>query len=297
VGCVLRGLTNVFSLQVPTKEELLAYGITPEFITYIKSLNYNTFRTFEGSTSDQEGRNEEGNETSLLTPGQVQHAKLIVQTVDEINELRYVLCPRYMSDQRFWEIYFCLANKYLPNLDAGINANAKLENANKHSDILSALQAPFNAIGSKIQSVTFSSIAGAREANDNSVAEDQSLKADAKVGDKATEIGRAGSQTAAEEATTMLEKDPDLEEYLKSSAMDEIDLDLNSDDEEINLDDYLNELSEDATAEKLTDVEVEAEATEGHSADVEAQKESDEEVGNQDCPTHEAPSSKSNADE
>jgi hypothetical protein len=295
MGCVLRDLSIGFSLQVPSKEELLAYGITPEFIIYIKSLNYNTFRTFEGSTSDQEGRNEEGKEASLLSPGQVQHAKLVVQTVDEINELRYVLCPRYMSDQRFWEIYFCLANKHLPNLDVEMNTNAKLESANKHSNILSTLQAPFNAIGSKIQSVTFSSIAGDRESNNNTVPEDHPLKNDERVGNKATEIGGSGSQSAAEEATTMLEKDPDLEEYLKSSAMDEIDLDLNSDGEEINLDDYLNELSEDATAEKLTDVEVEA--TEGYLADEEAQKESDEDVKNQDCPPDKAPSSESNADE
>lgn len=39
---------------------------------------------------------------------------LVVQVVKEINELRYVLCPKRMTDAQFWHIYFRLANKYLP---------------------------------------------------------------------------------------------------------------------------------------------------------------------------------------
>ncbi len=39
---------------------------------------------------------------------------LVVQVVKEINELRYVLCPKRMTDAQFWQIYFQLAHKYLP---------------------------------------------------------------------------------------------------------------------------------------------------------------------------------------
>ena len=39
---------------------------------------------------------------------------LVVQVVKEINELRYVLCPKRMTDAQFWQIYFRLADKYLP---------------------------------------------------------------------------------------------------------------------------------------------------------------------------------------
>lgn len=233
---------------MPNKEELLAYGITPEFIAFIKSLNYNTFRTFEESGT-------EDSESPLLSPGQVQHAKLIVQTVDEINELRYVLCPRYMNDQRFWEIYFCLANKHLPNLDSEININSKLHEADKHYDIMSSLQAPLTVIGTKIQSVTFSSIAGAREATTNSISDSQPLKTADKIDERTTEVWEPSSQERAEDSTTMLEKDPDLEEYLKSSTINEMDDEYTLDDEDINLDDYLKELSEEATGENSTDAD------------------------------------------
>ncbi len=39
---------------------------------------------------------------------------LVVQVAKEINELRYVLCPKRMTDAQFWQIYFQLAKKYLP---------------------------------------------------------------------------------------------------------------------------------------------------------------------------------------
>ena len=41
---------------------------------------------------------------------------LVVQVVKEINELRYVLCPKRMTDAQFWQIYFQLAHKYLPDM-------------------------------------------------------------------------------------------------------------------------------------------------------------------------------------
>lgn len=40
---------------------------------------------------------------------------LVVRSAREINELRYVLCPKRMSDAQFWQIYFLLAKKLLPD--------------------------------------------------------------------------------------------------------------------------------------------------------------------------------------
>lgn len=34
--------------------------------------------------------------------------------VKEIDELRFVLCPKRMNDAQFWSVYFLLAKKYLP---------------------------------------------------------------------------------------------------------------------------------------------------------------------------------------
>ena len=39
---------------------------------------------------------------------------LVVQSVKEINELRFVLCPKRMTDEQFWKIYFSLTKKQLP---------------------------------------------------------------------------------------------------------------------------------------------------------------------------------------
>lgn len=55
-----------------------------------------------------------GEHTQRLTPWQARHAALVVQSVKEINELRFVLCPRRMTDDRFWTVYFTLAKTHLP---------------------------------------------------------------------------------------------------------------------------------------------------------------------------------------
>jgi hypothetical protein len=38
-----------------------------------------------------------------------------MQSLKEINELRYVLCPKRMTDEEFWKVYFTLAKKHLPD--------------------------------------------------------------------------------------------------------------------------------------------------------------------------------------
>ena len=39
---------------------------------------------------------------------------LVVRCCREVNELRYVLCPKRMRDEQFWQIYFLLAKRLLP---------------------------------------------------------------------------------------------------------------------------------------------------------------------------------------
>lgn len=41
------------------------------------------------------------------------HLQFHIQ-VKEINELRFVLCPKRMNDAQFWSVYFLLSKKYLP---------------------------------------------------------------------------------------------------------------------------------------------------------------------------------------
>lgn len=51
----------------------------------------------------------------LLLCLQEHHAMLVVRAVREINELRFVLCPKRMTDEQFWKIYFILCKRYLPD--------------------------------------------------------------------------------------------------------------------------------------------------------------------------------------
>ena len=99
----------------PSDEQLRAYGITPECQGFVRGLNYASFRDSQGSeqaspsassSSQPEGR--------YLTRWQEQHALLICRQVKEVDELRFVLSPKRMTDQQFWAIYFQLVRQHLP---------------------------------------------------------------------------------------------------------------------------------------------------------------------------------------
>lgn len=99
-----------------SQEELLAFGITPDYQDFVRSLNYSTFRDFpeEHLQPLDDGGEGSGSGSKSLSPWQARHATLVVQSVKEMNELRFVLCPRRMTDERFWAVYFSLAKKHLP---------------------------------------------------------------------------------------------------------------------------------------------------------------------------------------
>jgi hypothetical protein len=97
-------------VQEVSEEELEAYGITPDFLDFIRSLNYATMRDFPtdhlaplnaDAASAAAGEDGPGKDPTAmaaaaqrLNPWQVRHATLVVEAVKEVNELRYVLCPR-----------------------------------------------------------------------------------------------------------------------------------------------------------------------------------------------------------
>lgn len=45
---------------------------------------------------------------------QAKHAMLVCLAVREMNELRFVLVPKFLSDEQFWAIYFALTRSQLP---------------------------------------------------------------------------------------------------------------------------------------------------------------------------------------
>lgn len=102
------------SKQGPSLAELRQYGITPEFKDFVRSLTYSTFRDYPTEQLDMSSAVSPSREMPYLLPWQEQHAMLVVQSVNEINELRFVLCPKRMTDEQFWKIYFNLTKKQLP---------------------------------------------------------------------------------------------------------------------------------------------------------------------------------------
>lgn len=102
--------------SAPSKEQLEAYGISSDFQSFVRSLTYSTFRDFPQEPADARSSAEvqQHKDGRYLTSWQEQHALLVVQAVTEINELRFVLCPKRMTDKQFWHTYFHLARKHLP---------------------------------------------------------------------------------------------------------------------------------------------------------------------------------------
>lgn len=98
----------------PSLSELRQYGITPEFKDFVRSLTYSTFRDYPVEELDMAESVSTDREMHYLLPWQERHAMLVVQSVKEINELRFVLCPKRMTDEQFWKIYFNLTKKQLP---------------------------------------------------------------------------------------------------------------------------------------------------------------------------------------
>lgn len=98
----------------PSLSELRQYGITPEFKDFVRCLTYSTFRDYPVDELDTTQSPSTDRQMHYLLPWQERHAMLIVQSVKEINELRFVLCPKRMTDEQFWKIYFTLTKKQLP---------------------------------------------------------------------------------------------------------------------------------------------------------------------------------------
>ncbi|XP_027337627.1 uncharacterized protein LOC113851362 [Abrus precatorius] len=100
------------------EEEESIYGITEELINHIKSFTLDTFKNFPLRDEDEGTYGEETQSSSTivrkdLSQWQERHAILILSRVKEISQLRYVLCPRHLKENKFWKIYFKLARSHV----------------------------------------------------------------------------------------------------------------------------------------------------------------------------------------
>ncbi|KAF8060625.1 hypothetical protein HT031_004802 [Scenedesmus sp. PABB004] len=87
-----------------------ALGITPELLQFVRSLTYSTFSDYPLDSLDLPP----DPAAAKLTPWQEGHARAVLEQVQQLQDLRFVLCPKVMDEHVFWLIYFTLCRRYLP---------------------------------------------------------------------------------------------------------------------------------------------------------------------------------------
>ena len=97
----------------PTEADLVAVAIDADFKAWAKTLSYASFcdGQSDGAPATPDAA---APPPPPLTPWQSRHALLIVQAAPEVDELRYVLVPKRLTERAFWARYFSLARARLP---------------------------------------------------------------------------------------------------------------------------------------------------------------------------------------
>lgn len=255
----------------PSTASLEAYGITPDLLDFIRTLSFATFSDFPGdqlaplssSTSQSTTTpidSNNANVVDVLNSWQVRHASLVVKTAKEVNELRFVLCPRYMTDARFWHIYFTLIMKYLPDEAYTWKSGDKLPeiitvrstSTSPQGDTTSgisfaSLGSQLKQFSSKVQTVaqqtahkgklelsTLKSALSSSTTTGSATAPPLSTTSTTTTTDNTESVSTQQQQQQQQQLSssavdnTLLGNDPDLEAYLKELALTEGDEDNNN---------------------------------------------------------------------
>ncbi|RZC56599.1 hypothetical protein C5167_015454 [Papaver somniferum] len=119
---------NLKQREVKEAEEEEELGVTDELKDFVKSLSAETFKNFPLQQDDNQVRTVNGSDNIQkdLSEWQERHAMLVLTKVKEISLLRYVLCPRYLKDRQFWQIYFMLVKNYVSPFELLAIRKAKL---------------------------------------------------------------------------------------------------------------------------------------------------------------------------
>eukprot|EP00879_Flechtneria_rotunda_P012178 GHRR01012719.1.p2 GENE.GHRR01012719.1~~GHRR01012719.1.p2 ORF type:complete len:151 (+),score=74.90 GHRR01012719.1:179-631(+) len=88
-----RGLAHLRQPQAQSAKaaDPLQYGITPELQQFVRSLTYSTFSDYPLDSLDLPSNPAE----QQLGQWQEMHARLVLQQVPQLQDLRFVLCPRW----------------------------------------------------------------------------------------------------------------------------------------------------------------------------------------------------------
>lgn len=88
------------------------FGVTPDFVEFIRGLTPETFVEYPKAAL-------QGTEWQM-TQWQEIHARLTLRHVPEVSDFRYVLCPKHLDDDQFWQVYFLLCTPRLETLMAEV---------------------------------------------------------------------------------------------------------------------------------------------------------------------------------
>lgn len=227
-------------MQEDLVREMEDYGITKEYIESVKQLDFSAFRDY------QQGRDmtlPDVPNQHCLNAWQERHAMLLVRSVKEIDELRFVLCPKYMDDVEFWDTYFQLMKDALPSMAFAWKEGMPLP---KESSMGRNQQdsAPFDYLETQFRSLSrkaSSAVVKAGESAGVDVSKFLPVDQTGLVDGVPTSDGEDVGDNAQPSDSKVLEADPDLEEYLEdidsSAAQDDVH------EEDSDLDEYLNELT------------------------------------------------------
>jgi len=229
-------------------------------------LNYSLFREHPSAAVSAKGQSPEEDACPALNAWQVRHAMLVVRVVKEVNELRYVLCPRYLTDQQFWEIYFSLAQPHLPGRAFLWRQGDPLPPVSVIKDgddafmSLTGIGNQLRNLGTKIHAAAHAGAESAGVELSTFFPTKEASRAQVDVAANSNKEASVSTDGPAGQSGKLLEIDPDLEEYLRGTASgseceeevespevgDSGDKPRVGDDQgdELDLDQYLNELSD-----------------------------------------------------
>ncbi|XP_054806868.1 uncharacterized protein LOC129309341 isoform X2 [Prosopis cineraria] len=134
-GGVVPPLAESYAVSCAQEKDLEMFGITEELREFVKGVTPTTFRDFplEDDTQLSEVPTV-SNVRKDLTEWQEKHANLVLSAVKEISKLRYELCPRVMTERKFWRIYFILMNSHISPYEKRYMEDAKLESSEQAED-------------------------------------------------------------------------------------------------------------------------------------------------------------------
>lgn len=228
-------------VQEDLVREMEDYGITREYIESVKQLDFSAFRDYQQTRGYGTNLSDAPNQ-NRLNAWQERHAILLVRSVKEIDELRFVLCPKYMDDGEFWDTYFELMKDALPSMAFAWKEGMPLP---KETSMGKKDSAPFDYLETQFRSLSRKASSAVVKAGESAgVDVSKFLPVDqTDLEDVPTSYTEDLGDNTLTSDSKVLEVDPDLEEYLEDIDSSAVQNDDDEHQEDSDLDEYLNELT------------------------------------------------------